>query len=313
LVAHDNAVQTIRYGSDVFATTDGKVVRIWNKKTRSKEHEIDPKFEIRGMRFSPRSDWLAVHGFEDVGGVLRLYDTSAFESEQPIRTQKPVQDVAFSPDFRFVATATAPHRRSRLGGTGTGKVTTWRIEDGAKQIEFAVLGHFVAWSHDGKTIAAGDGAKVRLLDLTERTHFPINDVTPRTRFSRIPGVAMSPTDSVLAYGATRNTRRLSWAVELKRLDDKPWTAIHRGMGGYDWMRNLMFTHNGGWVAALGGDGLHLLEVTTGKQHTYRIARNNDSGTFPVSFSISRDVEEVAIGRDNGTVRFVKFADIVEQK
>ncbi len=238
--AHEKAVRAVRFAKDYFATTDGKIVMLWDAGTRKQIRVLETEFKILGIRFAPGRPLLAVYGYDDKGGVTALFEANQPGWRKTVRAEHPVFDIAFSPDAKRIATATAGRYAKRIpeGETEPGAVTIWTTSDAARVVSFPVSGRSVAWSSDGKTIAAADGSRIRLLNVKEKTHFAINDITAPRRFSGLRAVSCSPKEPLLAYLVTVNTRRMSWLVQLKALSEKG-TAIERpSIGGRDRIHDI---------------------------------------------------------------------------
>lgn len=138
----------------------------------------------------------------------------------------------------------------------------------------------VAFSPDGKTIAAGGGGKVELRDAADRTlraTFSQRDKSGKPVLG-IPSLAFSPDGKLLAVGTDRGVVGL-WDVAERR---------QVGLGHADHARTIdsvAFSPDGKLLAAGGGDGIRLWDADSGKERMEEVAVLDDAASIDhVTFS-----------------------------
>ncbi len=177
-----------------------------------------------------RAGTLLAAGSRD--GSVRLWDVT---TEKPVGLlqghQGSVLDVAFSPDGMRLAS---------VGLDGT--VRVWEV---ATHTEVAVLsgneaGYRIAYSADGRLIAASSGRRVHLWDAD--TH---QEVAILPHGTRVFGLAFSPDGSRLTTGCRDNSIRL-WDVVRRR-------EICELRGHADYVHAVAFSPDGSRLVSASGD------------------------------------------------------------
>jgi WD40 repeat protein len=144
----------------------------------------------------------------------------------------------------------------------------------------------LAFSPDGKTLAAGGQYNVRLWDTT--TGMPIREFTPRP--PRINSVAFSPDGKILAAGGKGGV--YLWQVRTGQL-------LHRFVAHTGGTCTVAFAPDGRRLASAGGDGvIALWDIMTGKvTHRYKGHRKTIR-----SVTFSPGGERIASASQDGTIR-----------
>jgi WD40 repeat protein len=162
-----------------------------------------------GVRFSPDGTRLACASRDPAGGV-RIYDTSTWTPVEGAWSAEAAWDVAWSPDGRRLVVLSGPEKREGRG--------TVRIVDVAAGREIADTGMRgftdVAWSTDGRWIAAGDATgMLRVWDVQRRTVA----LERRLTKNKVTGVAFGATGLLAACdddgGVTVVRGEDEWPVE----------------------------------------------------------------------------------------------------
>jgi len=136
------------------ATRSGKTIRVWDGKSHQLRQEIDLKYGMPSMCFSPNGETFIFEGLDELSSIK----VNASQARPVSLGEKKTSTVCvWSPDGKWFAT-----------GHSDRSITIW---DAHTQTEVTVLrGHAIAvWSlafcPDGKTLASGDASgKLKLWD-----------------------------------------------------------------------------------------------------------------------------------------------------
>jgi WD40 repeat protein len=229
------------------------VVRIWDVATgKPRGQSPRRKTWVRSVSFSPRGDLLA--GLSP--GEVVLWDASSGRERRrvpiPPKVHPNVQQVRFSPDGRFLASA---------GQTGALRLWDPTTGEQVRSLgpEYGWGAGFVAFSPDGKTLAAPGGAGVRFLGM--RSEGPsvclweVASRKDRRRFSGLDhpvglGAAFSPDGRILAVVDCDGQVRL-WDVSRGR-------EVRRLLEHGAWGVSLAFSPDGKALATGGADATVLI-------------------------------------------------------
>lgn len=250
---------------------------------------------------------------------IYLYNTITLKELRVIKTDRPITDIAISPDGQILAFAASD-----------GALQLWHISDGTSYGTLEGFGYDVAFSPDGQTLAAGmnngsvwlwnaaDGTPLRALEGHTSYVFSVafspdgqtlasgsGDNTMRLwRFSDgallrvfeghmnlVNSVAFSPDGQTLASGSVDNTVRL-WNVT-------DGTLLRTFEGHTSYVNSVGFSPDGLLLVSGGRDGtLRLWDVTNGTLlNTLKVQPDNVS-----SVGFSPDGQMLASGSEDKTLR-----------
>ncbi len=206
-------------------------------KPRSLGPTLEPIDFGNSAVFSPKGHLLA---FSGVSGVV-LYDVAQAAHPKKAGTMLLDADsVAFSPDGRLVA----------VGTSDNGSVVLWDVADPAhpRRIGLPLTGFTdrvsaVAFSPDGRTLAAADGAGlVRMWDLTYRTEPRPLGSPLSLHGSVVSSTSFSPDSSILATGGADGMVALVDLGGLRELRsharERACERVGSGLSRDEWHRYL---------------------------------------------------------------------------
>jgi len=194
-------VESVDFSPDgkLLATSTHKSLTLWDVESGLEKTALGGLLGGRTVRFSPDGKMLAQVAGADGIPKLDLWDMPAgkrrFRWEGEQRSQ--LEDVAFSPDSKTLATACTD-----------GRVILWYAASGKIKATFRMTGWAwaVAISPDGKTLAAGGGQKdsvgeIRLWNLTSEKII----ATLEGHNDWISKLAFSPNGKILASASPDGT------------------------------------------------------------------------------------------------------------
>lgn len=277
----DMAVSTT--GQHIATIDENGAVRLWNM-PGDDEPVVLPGIDQPAIRlaFSPDGQYLAASEGTDVI-VWRTRDP-----RKPTRLRSPNESftwaVAFSPDSKRLATA-----------NDTESISMWRLpQDGESELPTATHlpadGHFglteIAWSPDGRRIAAAGHAKVLIWNLDAGPDPAVLSVAK----DDVETLMFSPDGTRLTAAAPTGVFRI-WDV-----DDTAKPTVLRGRQG-----TL-------WEAAYSPDGRHLL--VAGSDFTITVMRTGDpseplviDGFRAAVYGIAAITDDRYVtAHDDGTIR-----------
>ena len=247
-VAHasfpDLSIEDVVFSSDgkYFAAAGTTTVRVWattdEEVIGKKVVELRPPW-VNDLEFSHDGDYLAIAGSDGaVTGIARVWDVAKDEEvarvihERPAQGTSVIQDVAFSPDGQYLATAS---------DDWTARV--WDLSSGNE------LGHVshqgsvldVAFGPDGRYLAtASQDGTARVWDVSTST-----EVARMSHELNVSNVAFTPDGKYLATASQDNTAHVwnvSSGTELMRMTHGPID---------DYMREVAFSPDGTYVVTVG--------------------------------------------------------------
>jgi RNA polymerase sigma factor (sigma-70 family) len=236
-------------------TRDGKLLAVWGSDqaihlldtaTGEERHRL-PAGRIGHMLLAISSDGKVLAGMLGLGGryVTRLWDGSTGKERVALRERSYIAALAFSPDGKLLA--------SSQGQTGHQSLTLWDAATGQELRTARTEGGAVAFSPEGKTVAAGNRfGTVALLEVaTLRQQATLKPATASWTSS---GLTYSSDATVLAVAGDKDV--VLWEVaarkERRRLPQRE-------------ARQLVFAPDGRSLACLGAHEIHLWDVTTGER------------------------------------------------
>jgi WD40 repeat protein len=234
--------------------------------------------EVRAVAASRDGKWIASGGYD---GTVRLWDAATGKQARTIRVENWfVGSIAFSPDSKTLAT----------GGFST---QLWDVETGKLQRELFRAGTLsVAFSADGKYLAAAENREVRIWDLAagKQLHL-LKGHTEQTN-----SVCFSPDGSLLA--SCSGSKQNGDPGEVRIWNVTKGELVHTLGAKVSSFESVAFRPDGKQLASAGDDGnIRLWDPTTGKEA--RVIEANRKGlAWMLSVVYSPDGKLLA-GAGNG--------------
>ena len=280
VLEHEGAVSSVAFSPvnpNLVASAGGhNIVKVWNLQNTTVKTLKGHTEVVNSVTFSPDGKWL-VSGSDDA--TLKMWDISQWqniETLEPItfRILFPVEQVAFSPDGKMLATA--------------GRHVN--LLDIVNQTEIATLPHdtwvwVMDYSRDGKYLATNDGGEpiVKVWDVHQKRIIKTLD----EHTLEVNDVKFSPDTRTLATTA--------WG-EIKLWDASDWELL--GTLPVDVVACVDFSPDGKQLASGGWGEVALWSVESGEK----------IGTLPghtdliKTIAFSADGTTLASGGSEGTVR-----------
>jgi len=327
---HQGAINGLAFSSDgtrlVSASVD-KTARVWDLENAGAAIRPLERADGRCLvaRFSPNGQLIA----SAVGNSLRLWDaaTGQLVRELSAGDEGRIESVAFSPsDDRLLAVGYGVPEQS--GRTDISYVALWDIDagteltrlPGATDLPGPVVSEFwgavaaLAFSPDGKYLAAGFGTKMRFWHESYPVPLKVWEVATRRLIGRLNGhtgwcvsLDFSPDGTLLASGG-RDGRAILWSTAT-------WKATHRlqnpepgpdpdrrdmeSQGGRGFVDDVAFSPDGKTLALASRSGnVQLWNVATGE--LLESVKGHSGAVSAVAFS--PDGRTLASGSFDQTVR-----------
>ncbi len=244
----------------------GRVIRSVNYEPTF-PFSLYPMFPINSVAVAPNGSMVAVAvGAGDSGHALRgevvVWNLATGEEQLRVySTHTAFFGVAFSPDGRLVA-ATGGTYVAVTGGKGAyrGELRCWELATGKLlfETEAPISLGCIAFSPDGRTIAAGHCGAVRFYRTSDGRQFDLHRFVPSDRagWCGVEALAFSPDGRLLAAGVgSYGARGGNWG-ELLMLDLASKQAASVGFRGHPHpVTCLAFSPNGRWLAGGSSDGV----------------------------------------------------------
>ncbi|MGA7392366.1 MAG: TIR domain-containing protein, partial [Terrimicrobiaceae bacterium] len=209
-MAHEDGVKVAIFSPDgkEIATVESssQSARLWNAATGQESARAVHEASVNTVGFSPDGRLLASgSGHTQLIGntsklvhpVVMLWDLSAGRTITQMVHQGSIDDIAFSPDGRHLATASWDHT-ARVWDPITGE-ERFRVTHSDKVTS-------LAFSRDSRWFATGSSDSVRLLDLSNGRETTLSTVT-----SLVGALSFSPDGKHLAAGSVDGTARV-WDI-----------------------------------------------------------------------------------------------------
>ncbi len=289
------------YGLKLTDTTQARSAMLnglWQRPQLLKvlEDHADRAWAISKLAYSPDGRRLAVAGYD---GTVVLWDVA---TGRPIG--RPLGGV-HNPDALFpqwmMSVAYQPQGTQIATGNGSGELTIWDAATGRKitHAEFGVPVHSLAYSPDGKLLAAGFEDNAGTVDL-----FPLGTDKPPRLFrlgDAVFSVAFSPNGKLLAAGDEAG------GITVWNLADP--RAAPRHLSGDDAAQDLAFSPGGKLLAcACGGAGIRLWPMQGAESAGKTLGR----GPYAYGVAFSHDGRMLASSGLDGYVRLWDLATLRQE-
>ena len=264
------------------SSTDGSV-KVWDYRAGQLVHLFTNHVGnwVRRVAFSPNSRWLAPAAYD---GKVSIWDVTSGTVAHMLPTRARIADVLFTPDGRFVVTASREESSPliRFWSTATGEPALTLNHSNALVC--------IAISGDGKLLASGGGkGAVNLWALPEGRW--LRRVVTAEQATALD-IDLSPDGRRLAVaGYWENTL---WATDTGAL-------LRQLRGHEDGTMQVTFSPDGGELASSAADAsVRLWNVRDGS--VKRILSRRPPNTPVTSLAFSADGRFEALGTVNGLVR-----------
>ncbi|WP_329521918.1 WD40 repeat domain-containing serine/threonine protein kinase [Spirillospora sp. NBC_01491] len=248
-VRHPDGVNAVAVGADgtvLYTGGDDGFMRIWRLPGGGRSNGFETGLgPLTDMALSPDGRVLATSNGNQ---YVRLWDLDDGKVGPALETRAGnVEALAFAPDSRTLAVGTTGTERNLDTGNSEGVAQLWNVYDkrklGADMTGFDSWVEGVAFSPDGRTLAAGGGELTRLWNVSD--HRQIGAPFPCR--GRCYTMAFGPDGRTLAAGSSGGEARL-WNLADRRQIGPDLTG-HTGV-----ILSLKFSPDGRTLATGSSDG-----------------------------------------------------------
>jgi WD40 repeat protein len=316
LRGHTNWIWSLAFSSDARTLASGardKTIRLWDL-DRARGPDLLPAKSNQWQALRPHGIWRTPLAFSPAGSMallaasapssgVRLFDVRTKQETRILQgPTSGVNALAFSPEGKWLAAASG-------GPAEPGELFLWEFADGraAPALEqSAGVFSCVAFSSDGKTVAAGTGKTVRLWDVTTRKLQGVLE----GHAADVASVAFSPDCTMLA-AATLESRQYPDGVERKTPGEvKLWKLdtgeVHRTIQWSLRHGSVAFSPDGKLLAVAGWDEFRgagggmagVWDVRSGER--VAVIEGHNHGVLSVAFS--PDGKLLATGSQYGAIK-----------
>lgn len=254
-MAHERAVKAVIFSPDgkKIASTDyTQTARLWDAATGQETGRAVHEATVNAVAFSPDGRFLASgSGHTQLKGgtstladpVVRLWDLTAGQTISRYSHQGSIDDIAFSPDGRYLATASWDHT-ARVSNPITGE-ERFRVVHNDRVVSLAI-------SRDSQWLATGSmDRNVRLLNLSNG-----QETTLSTAIGPVGAMSFSPDGKHLAMGAHDGIARV-WDITTQQ---ELFQLRHTGLVPY-----ISYSADGLYLLTYSGNVVRLWNAADGKE------------------------------------------------